>query len=89
MFVLLLPLGGRGGCPTDPLLIESDACYLSATDDSVTPNRFVPMTFHTIPDSFCTGAETIPDRASVPSTHKKRDFGAISVTARRRRLTDL
>ena len=65
VFVLLLPLGGRGGCPADPVLIESDVCYLSETYDSVTPNRFVPMTLHTIPDSFCAGAETTPDRASV------------------------
>ena len=34
---------------------------------------------HTIPDSFCAGTKTIPDRASV-YTHKNRDFGAISVT---------
>ena len=36
---------------------------------------------HTIPDSFCAGTKTIPDRASV-YTHKNRDFGAISVTER-------
>ena len=36
---------------------------------------------HTIPDSFCAGTKTIPDRASV-YTHKNRDFGAISATER-------
>ena len=34
-----------------------------------------------LPDSFCAGKKTIPDRASV-YTHKNRDFGAISVTER-------
>ena len=63
--VLLLPLVRWGGCPTDPVLIESDVCYLSETDDSVTPNRFVPMTLHTIPDSFFAGMKTIPNRDSI------------------------
>ena len=40
------------------------------------------MTLPTIQDSFCAGTKPIPDRASLPGTHKNGYSGAISVTER-------
>ena len=43
---------------------------------------------HTIPDSFCVGMKTIPDRDSV-HTEKNGDFGAISMNVAKLRRVDL